>query len=75
MPIILGVVLLFCIHVHTTHMHLYTTQMGCIASAFALYFPQLQSPHTTDCTWVLWPELHHPSTNTGCGTCCYEDQV
>ena len=35
----------------------------------------LQSPYTTDFTWVLWSEIHHPSIDPGCGTCCHEDQV
>jgi len=35
-----------CKNVYTTHMHLYTTQMGCIASVFALYVPHDFSLHT-----------------------------
>jgi len=60
-------------YISHTHIHytdgLYCKWIGIVCSIW------LQPPHTTDCTWVLWPEIHHPSTDTGCGTCCHEDQV
>ena len=59
--------------VHTTHIH-YTDGLYCKCICIVCS-TWLQSPYTTDFTWVLWSEIHHPSIDPGCGTCCHEDQV